>query len=64
MELIILSLDGNIGSGKSTFLSQLKKERPQWHYVDEPVEEWEQITNSSGSNLLECFYKDQSEKFH
>lgn len=56
---IIISLDGNIGSGKSTLLDQLKEKRKDYHYVDEPVEEWQSMTNESNENLLELFYKDQ-----
>lgn len=56
---IIISIDGNIGAGKSTFLNQLKKQFPKFHYVDEPVDTWTKFVNEDGENLLEVFYKDR-----
>lgn len=56
---IILSIDGNIGAGKTTFLQALKKEHPEWHFVDEPVDSWLQFKNEKGESLLEVFYKDR-----
>ena len=60
MSNIIISLDGNIGSGKSTFIDILKKERPQYHILDEPVANWENTVDLDGMNLLQKFYKDQA----
>lgn len=57
---IIISLDGNIGSGKSTFINIIKKNRPDYHILDEPVANWEQTTDTDGTNLLEKFYTDQN----
>lgn len=59
MEPIIISIDGNIGAGKSTFLNQLKKNFPNWHFVDEPVDTWTKFVNEEGESLLEVFYKDR-----
>ena len=59
MSNIIISLDGNIGSGKSTFINILKKERPNYHILDEPVANWEKTKDNDGSNLLEKFYSNQ-----
>jgi len=56
---IIISIDGNIGAGKSTFLNQLKKKYPNWHFVDEPVDTWTKFVNEEGESLLEVFYKDR-----
>jgi deoxyadenosine/deoxycytidine kinase len=56
---IIISIDGNIGAGKSTFLNQLKKQFPKFHYVDEPVDTWTKFVNEEGESLLEVFYKDR-----
>jgi deoxyadenosine/deoxycytidine kinase len=56
---IILSIDGNIGAGKSTFLNQLKKSYPNWHFVDEPVDTWTKFVNENNESLLEVFYKDR-----
>jgi deoxyadenosine/deoxycytidine kinase len=56
---IIVSIEGNIGSGKSTVLHRIKQEHPEWIFVDEPVEEWLALKNSQGESLLEVFYKDK-----
>lgn len=59
MNPIVISIDGNIGAGKSTFLNQLKKKYPQWNFVDEPVDVWSKFVNEEGESLLEVFYKDR-----
>lgn len=51
----LLSIEGNIGVGKSTFLKILHKVLPYVSVVSEPVDEWQDI---SGHNLLDVFYKD------
>lgn len=55
---IIITLEGNIGSGKSTMLNKIKEQYPQWNIVQEPVDIWEQFKTKEGKNLLECFYTD------
>jgi len=55
---IIISIDGNIGSGKSTLINILKKYRPNYHIIDEPVNQWQNITDNNGTNLLQKFYED------
>ena len=56
---IILSIDGNIGAGKSTFLNYLKNKYPKWHFIDEPVDTWTRFVNEDNESLLEVFYKDR-----
>jgi deoxyguanosine kinase len=58
MPPIILSLEGNIGAGKSTLIAALKAAHPEWHFVDEPVEEWLE-PDSTGRSLLKNFYEDR-----
>ena len=54
---IIISIDGNIGSGKSTFLNLLKeKYNDKFYFAKEPVDQW---LNIKGENLLEKFYHDK-----
>jgi len=62
---MILSIEGNIGSGKSTFCKSLKNHfnryynRPHGtnvYFVDEPVDAWLSIKDTDG-NLLDHFYK-------
>jgi deoxyadenosine/deoxycytidine kinase len=60
----LFTIEGNIGSGKSTFIEQLKKNLKQVNgipvvYVPEPVEEWENIQSLDGKNMIELFYQDQ-----
>jgi len=63
----VVSIEGNIGSGKSTFLKQLEahflnKGHSHVVFVDEPVDEWNDIHDKKGETILEKFYKD-SEKY-
>ncbi len=55
---MLISIEGNIGSGKSTLVEYLKS-LGKYVFVDEPVNEWMTIKDNTGSNALECFYKDQ-----
>ena len=57
--MTLISIEGNIGSGKSTILKQLKKYSDDLVYVDEPVSQWQSITDSNNKNILELFYQDQ-----
>lgn len=62
---IIISVDGNIGAGKSTIISQLKtvfKDMPNVHFIHEPVDTvWNRVTDESGETLLSNFYKNPTE---
>jgi deoxyadenosine/deoxycytidine kinase len=55
---MLISIEGNIGSGKSTIIEYLKSLK-KYDFVDEPVNEWLSIKDKNGNNALECFYKDQ-----
>ena len=58
---IIVSVEGNIGVGKSTFIDIL---RTKWdceggcEVVPEPVDLWKNLTNTDGKNILQTFYED------
>ena len=59
----LFSVEGNIGSGKSTFIAKLKNGLKHINgipvvYVPEPVEEWESIKSIDGKNMIELFYAD------
>lgn len=57
---MLISIEGNIGSGKSTIIEWLKTQNHvKVVFVDEPVNEWLTIKDKDGNNALECFYKDQ-----
>ena len=51
----IIAVEGNLGAGKSTYLSFLKTMFPDIEIIKEPVDEWQNIR---GHNLLELYYKD------
>lgn len=58
----IITVDGNIGSGKSTLIQVMKdyyKDNEKIGFVDEPVDLWSLIKDSSGKNIIQHFYEDQ-----
>lgn len=61
MKAKIVTIEGNIGSGKSTLISKLKDVLPQDKYVfvREPVDIWLSIQDDDGVSILEKFYNDQ-----
>lgn len=57
----IFSIEGNIGSGKSTLFEELKNVYsciPNIVFLEEPVSEWEKIKNKRGEPMLQLFYRD------
>jgi deoxyadenosine/deoxycytidine kinase len=54
----IISIEGNIGAGKSTFVDIIKTHISNSEIVGEPIEIWKKLQDSDGSNILEKFYKD------
>jgi len=62
LDLIILSIEGNIGSGKTTLMSHLREEyknNPCIIFLKEPVDEWATIQDANGKTILEKFYENQ-----
>uniref|UniRef100_A0A6C0CIS7 RNase H type-1 domain-containing protein n=1 Tax=viral metagenome TaxID=1070528 RepID=A0A6C0CIS7_9ZZZZ len=60
MNSLILSIDGNIGSGKSTLYNKLKlhyKDRNDICFVPEPVEDWHDIIDDKGTPILTNLYQ-------
>ena len=58
---IVIAFEGNIGVGKSTFLSYMKSNVTHLHgrkviYIEEPVQLWQ---NLEGVDMLAQFYEDQ-----
>ncbi len=48
---IVISLEGNIGTGKSTFFEELRKyyhNDPTICFLPEPVEEWNAVKDVDG----------------
>ena len=57
---IIISIDGNIGSGKSTLMKILKKNFESYYFVDEPVDKWLATKDDENKNLLTNFYENKN----
>lgn len=59
MSAMTFAIEGNIATGKSTFLHALAQ-TPEFQehvgFYQEPVHMWQNI-NGTGHNILECFYK-------
>ena len=55
----MISIEGNIGSGKSTLIDKLKQQLNDISFIDEPVSEWKQIKDKKGDDILSKFYNDQ-----
>jgi deoxycitidine kinase/deoxyguanosine kinase len=58
----IISIDGNIGSGKSTLMGKLKTyfiNNKNVVFLKEPVDEWDTIRDENNVTMLEKFYADQ-----
>jgi deoxyadenosine/deoxycytidine kinase len=55
---MIISLEGNIGAGKTTFLKALAAACPEYEIVLEPVDEW--TTEYGGRSILELLYEDKA----
>lgn len=55
---IIVSVEGNIGVGKSTFISLLQSKWDNCEIVTEPVEMWKELVGKDGKNILQTFYED------
>lgn len=61
---VIVSVDGNIGSGKSTNVEDLKKfykekGRTDILFIQEPVDAWNTVVDKDGTPILANYYKDK-----
>ena len=59
---MLFAIDGNIGSGKSSRVNDLKKYlkgNPSFIFLQEPVDDWNSIKTSDGITILEKFYSNQ-----
>ena len=60
---MIISIEGNIGSGKSTLIQELKNDYENnlnIIFLKEPVDQWELIKDNEGITMLEKFYNDKT----
>jgi len=61
MNSLIISIDGNIGSGKSTLYNKLQthyKDNKDICFVPEPVDDWRDIVDKNGTPILTNLYQD------
>jgi len=61
---VIISFDGNIGSGKSTKVKDIEKYyreqgRKDIIFIQEPVDSWNSVVDENGVTILSNYYKDQ-----
>ena len=62
---VIISIEGNIGSGKSTLVLELEKyfkDNNKIGFLQEPVDIWNTIKDENGTTILEKFYEN-NEKY-
>jgi deoxyadenosine/deoxycytidine kinase len=58
----LISIEGNIGSGKSTIIKNLKehfKNEKNIIFLQEPVDEWDKIRDNNNNTILSKFYLNQ-----
>ena len=61
---ILVSIQGNIGSGKSSLLKNLENynfnlSKKKICFLQEPVDEWEALHDENNLTLLQLYYKDK-----
>ena len=62
---IIISIEGNIGSGKSSLIDKLKTYYSNYKkckiiFISEPIDIWKSIVDDNNNNLLNLYYQDQN----
>ena len=61
MERDIISIEGNIGSGKTTLINKLQENlQDDFVFLEEPLDEWLEIKDERDNTILSKFYSDQS----
>jgi deoxyguanosine kinase len=56
MDKLFISIEGNIGSGKSTIIKIIKDNFPELIILDEPLASWEKVGDKGSVNLLKLYY--------
>lgn len=61
--VVLLSIEGNIGSGKSTIVTYLQQrcKDSKIIFLQEPVNEWESIKDENDESILSLFYKNNKQ---
>lgn len=57
--MVYVTIEGNIGSGKSTMIGHIRNKYPDYRIVDEPVHIWQALKDEANRSLLELFYTDK-----
>lgn len=60
MSAKIITIEGNIGSGKSTMINRLRSMYENVVVIDEPVDQWLAMKDENDKSLLELFYSDMN----
>lgn len=60
MNVKLVTIEGNIGSGKSTMINLLRTKYPEYQILDEPVSQWTALVDDNGKNLLQLYYEDKN----
>lgn len=58
-QIVYVTIEGNIGSGKSTMIGHIRERFPDYRIVDEPVHIWQALKDEANRSLLELFYTDK-----
>ncbi|QKF94296.1 deoxynucleoside kinase [Fadolivirus algeromassiliense] len=56
---ILVSIEGNIGVGKTSIMNMMKERFSNAEFIYEPVDEWHTIVDSNGKDILQSFYDDK-----
>ena len=59
---MLISIEGNIGTGKTTLINILKekyKSNINIVFIEEPIKEWLDLKDKTGKNILDKFYNSQ-----
>lgn len=59
---MLISIEGNIGTGKTTLMRYIKehlKNTEKVVFIEEPVDLWVKLTSGDGENILEKFYNNK-----
>ena len=56
---VFITIEGNIGGGKTTMINRLRSMYPEFNIIDEPVDVWTSMKDEEGRSLLELFYTDK-----
>ena len=56
---VLVSIEGNIGTGKTSLIHLLQNRLHDIEFIKEPVDEWHTIVDDDGKDILQTFYDDK-----